>query len=418
MLIDINTWIGHWPFRRLRRATAAGLLKHMDRVGIDTAVVADVSAVLYRDSHAATQDLASAVRRHRDRLLPVATLQGFASVRPVRLLWWLYLGGMLLLTAGMGAARHLPMAAGGAVTVAALAIYLWLLIGNLRGGRAMPAVAAHAWAAIAALAVLALLGLVLIVNQEHGFLPDAGRAAATHMLVAGYGFMGLFALGFSYVLVPMFVLAPAPAVRPALASLALAVLGLGLGAGGAWHGRDGLAAAGGVAGLLAAALYLWLMRQTLRQRMRKRLGPEFTLLRIAWVLLPISLLAAIAWALDLMPEDGPVLVGLLLLPGWLLTFLLAILQRIVPFLASMHAARAVKRAPPTVSALTARGPLAVHFYCHLAALALLLAGALLAETWLIRLAALSGIAGALAFALFFVRAMLKLAAVLRPAIAT
>ena len=74
MLIDINTWIGHWPFRRLRRATAAGLLKHMDRVGIDTAVVADVSAVLYRDSHAATQDLASAVRRHRDRLLPVATL--------------------------------------------------------------------------------------------------------------------------------------------------------------------------------------------------------------------------------------------------------------------------------------------------------------------------------------------------------
>ncbi len=82
MLIDINTWIGHWPFRRLARATAGGLLKRMDRAGIDMAVVADVSAALYRNSHAANEELAAQVRRHRDRLLPVATLDpGFPGWR-------------------------------------------------------------------------------------------------------------------------------------------------------------------------------------------------------------------------------------------------------------------------------------------------------------------------------------------------
>lgn len=74
MLIDINTWIGHWPFRRLAEATGTGLLKRMDRKGIDMAVVADVSAALYRNPDAANGDLHRQVRRHRDRLLPVATL--------------------------------------------------------------------------------------------------------------------------------------------------------------------------------------------------------------------------------------------------------------------------------------------------------------------------------------------------------
>lgn len=74
MLIDINTWVGHWPFRHLHDADAGGLLRRMDKRGIDRAVVANVSAVLYRNSHAATEELARQVRRHRDRLLPVATL--------------------------------------------------------------------------------------------------------------------------------------------------------------------------------------------------------------------------------------------------------------------------------------------------------------------------------------------------------
>ena len=75
MLVDINTWVGPWPFRHLEEATVVGLLKRMDRKGIDRAVVAHTGAALYRDPHPANEELARQVRRHTDRLLPVATLR-------------------------------------------------------------------------------------------------------------------------------------------------------------------------------------------------------------------------------------------------------------------------------------------------------------------------------------------------------
>jgi hypothetical protein len=96
---------------------------------------------------------------------------------------------------------------------------------------------------------------------------------------------------------------------------------------------------------------------------------------------------------------GPLFV-VTLIAGWLLTFLLGILQRILPFLASMHAARDKRRAP-VPSALTAERPLAVHAICHFAALALLVLAIVLQASWLAQAAALAGAAGALAFAVFF-----------------
>ena len=95
------------------------------------------------------------------------------------------------------------------------------------------------------------------------------------------------------------------------------------------------------------------------------------------------------------------LFGLLLIGGWLLSFLLGMLQRILPFLASMHTARGGNR-PPTPSALTAARPLAVHFHCHLVALVLLLLAVLVDSTALATLGAVVGAAGASAYAAFFV----------------
>jgi hypothetical protein len=75
MLIDINTWVGAWPFRHLENPTVTGLLKRMDKKGIERAVVGHVGAALYRDPHPANEELARQVKRHTDRLLPVATLR-------------------------------------------------------------------------------------------------------------------------------------------------------------------------------------------------------------------------------------------------------------------------------------------------------------------------------------------------------
>ena len=74
MIIDVNAWVGHWPFRRLRHNTVQGLLRLMDRSGIDRAVVASIHGAFYRDAHAANEELADQVLRHRDRLIPFATL--------------------------------------------------------------------------------------------------------------------------------------------------------------------------------------------------------------------------------------------------------------------------------------------------------------------------------------------------------
>jgi uncharacterized protein len=74
LLIDINTYIGHWPFRQLRHNTASALVGQMDRHGIDVAVVGSIHGIFYKNAQAANQELAREVKRHGDRLLPFATL--------------------------------------------------------------------------------------------------------------------------------------------------------------------------------------------------------------------------------------------------------------------------------------------------------------------------------------------------------
>ena len=75
--------------------------------------------------------------------------------------------------------------------------------------------------------------------------------------------------------------------------------------------------------------------------MRRDLGRSFALVRLGWAFLVGSLAAGLPrsrWTRR--STASRPLFGLALIGGWLLTFLLGILQRIVPFLASMHAGQA------------------------------------------------------------------------------
>jgi len=74
LIIDINAYIGHWPFRQLRYNTSEGLLKLMDENGIDRAMVSSINAIFYRNSHAGNKELSEWTKTHRDRFLPFATL--------------------------------------------------------------------------------------------------------------------------------------------------------------------------------------------------------------------------------------------------------------------------------------------------------------------------------------------------------
>lgn len=74
MFLDVNAWVGRWPFRPVPVTTASGLLRQMDRHGIEKAVVSSLHAVFYRNSQAGNEELHEETKRHRDRLIPHATI--------------------------------------------------------------------------------------------------------------------------------------------------------------------------------------------------------------------------------------------------------------------------------------------------------------------------------------------------------
>lgn len=344
------------------------------------------------------------------QLLPVATRQAVRSTRWPLFIWWLYTPGVAMLALGMGLASPWLLGLGAAAVLLALLAYAALLAINLHGARGMPVVAAHVWVASASL--LIVLGTALALASSYLGLGqiDRGVALSLHLSFAAYGFMGMLALGLSYILVPMFALAPAPDVRHSLASGALALSALVLAAlaalGVAPLPLRLLAAA---LGAMAVLLHLRLMHAALRVGMRKTLGRSLALMRIAWAALLVSLACAAMLALNSPWPDLPMLFGVVLIGGWLLSFLLGVLQRILPFLASMHVVGHGKRTP-TPSSLGAEQPLAIHFVCHLVALAGLAAATAMDSTLVASLSAAVGAVGAVAFAAFFVIVMRRLAA--------
>lgn len=84
MLIDINSYIGHWPFRPLRGNTLEDLLQRMDEFGVDKSIVANINGIFYKDAQRANEELDKMVKSKtifQDRFIP------FATINPV-LPWW------------------------------------------------------------------------------------------------------------------------------------------------------------------------------------------------------------------------------------------------------------------------------------------------------------------------------------------
>ncbi len=73
-MIDVSAYLGHYAFRQLRHATPAGLLRLMDRKGIERAAVSSASSITYRNAQSGNEELAAAIKPHRDRFIPVAVL--------------------------------------------------------------------------------------------------------------------------------------------------------------------------------------------------------------------------------------------------------------------------------------------------------------------------------------------------------
>ena len=326
------------------------------------------------------------------QLLPVATRQPVRSVGAAKLVWWLLVPGAAILA--FGAAAYAPrwMALGAILAAAALAIYAWLLIANLRAARGMKVIVAHGWAAAASLVFALATGLALVARFEHGLAIDPVAVRGAHLAFATYGFMGFLALGLSQLLLPMFAVARPPETQLAYTWLRVAGAGILLAAAG-------FIVPAAVLGVCAVAVHIVAMERSLRARLRPTLDPAFLLVRVSWLCLASSVALAGMIGAGIAPPRAQALFGLLLVPGWLLTFLLGVLQRIVPFLASVHTSAGL------ASALTPKGPLAAHRALHLCALACLVTAVAFDIPWLAQSGAVAGFAGAAAFAVFYIEVL-------------
>ncbi|MFQ5623124.1 MAG: hypothetical protein ACE5FS_06980 [Paracoccaceae bacterium] len=343
------------------------------------------------------------------QLLPVATRQPLVRTWPARLSFWLFAPATLSLAYGMAEAAPGALYLGGGGVGAGLAVFALLTADNLRRAGSLPVVAAHGWLALAAAVGFTALGLLLVADLGAGFLGHRQTYAAAHMVLAAFGFMGALAFGFSHVLIPMFALSRALPARPGWLELALTAAAVALATWGLLGGYPAVVTFAALTGLAAAATYLWLMREAFRSRMRKRLGLSFVLIRISWGFLILGLLTGLAVVLGAPLPNGPTLFGFLTLAGWLLTFLMGILQRIMPFLASMHATGKGGK-PPSLSELTAQLPLNIHATGHVIALALCAAGIVADAPVLVRLGAVCGLIGALSFAVFAAQVIIRISA--------
>ena len=337
------------------------------------------------------------------QLLPVATRQGVASAPLLAALWWVYVPAVGWLTAAMAWARPGALVTAALLVAAALVVFALLLGRMLWRARGMTLLVVHGWAAWLSLLAVLVSGVSLAATYIGKGLLDHSLALSLHVNLAAYGFMGLLVLGFSFILLPMFAIAEPPAMRPSLASAALVIGALAV---SAFAAADVLpAAARGLAqfgALLGLALHVGLMSLALRRGMRRSLGHPMVLVRIGWAALLASLVVALALEAGAGFERQRTLFVVLLVGG-LLTFMLGVLARIVPFLASMHAPPG-KRGPPLPSALTSQRALAVHCHAHLAAFALLLLAVGLDSVWLTRAAAMAGCVSGMAMGWFFLYA--------------
>ncbi len=343
------------------------------------------------------------------QLLPVATRQAAPGGRALVALWWLYVPSVVAVALGMGLPRPGWLLAGAVGAALALAGWGLLIARHLVGARGMPGVVLHGWGSLAALAA-ALAGALMVAAAWNGFeVPAPAAWLALHRLLAPFGFMGLLALGLAYILVPMFALAHSPADTRQLVAGGAALAALALASVAAFGVAPRvLQPAAWACGALAVALHLRLMFAALRSGMRRALGRSFVLVKAGWGALVLALLLALPLVAGAGSTPLAPLFGLAVVGGWLLSFLLGMLERIVPFLAAMHSGGGRRGLTP--SALTHEGALRVHLGCHFGALALLALAVLTGRPALALAGAGVGAAGAAAFGVFFVTLVRRLRA--------
>jgi uncharacterized protein len=84
MLLDINAYVGHWPFKQLQYNTCSKLLDRMNKFGVDVSVISNMNGIFYKNTQSANDELYEELKsdsRFKDRFIP------FAVINPIYAGW-------------------------------------------------------------------------------------------------------------------------------------------------------------------------------------------------------------------------------------------------------------------------------------------------------------------------------------------
>lgn len=73
-MIDSNAYVGEWPFRRLPYSQPENLLRKMDALGIEQAVISRLENVFFKDLLVGNRELHAIAQAHADRFITAYTI--------------------------------------------------------------------------------------------------------------------------------------------------------------------------------------------------------------------------------------------------------------------------------------------------------------------------------------------------------
>ena len=74
MIIDFHVLLGRWPYMPLGHDTVPGVLKLMDKAGIDMGVVTSLNSVFYYDCEIGNHEVGQACQQHPNRFIPFVVI--------------------------------------------------------------------------------------------------------------------------------------------------------------------------------------------------------------------------------------------------------------------------------------------------------------------------------------------------------
>lgn len=74
MFVDVNTYVGHWPFRNLRNSTLEDLDKLAQKYEVTHMVVANLNGLFYKDTNVANEELLQWLKAYKGKteFIPLA----------------------------------------------------------------------------------------------------------------------------------------------------------------------------------------------------------------------------------------------------------------------------------------------------------------------------------------------------------